>query len=69
VLKSLKHKISYLEFSNIVLNKANHIMKRKAAAEVRKHYEAFLKERCVKQEAEGEEEEEEEGVSGVAVGD
>lgn len=60
-------------------------MKRKAAAEVRKHYDAFLKERFVKQEAEGEEEEqeaegeeeeqeaegeeEEEGVSGVALGE
>lgn len=35
-------------------------MKRKAAAEVRKQYEVFLKERCVKQE---EGEEDEEGVS------
>lgn len=60
VLKSLKHKISYLEFSKIVLEKANHIMKRKAAAEVRKHYDAFIQEKGVKQEAEVESEEEEE---------
>jgi hypothetical protein len=50
VLKNLRHKINYLEFSKIIKEKTGYLMKRKASCEVRKHYEAFLKERAVKEE-------------------
>jgi hypothetical protein len=66
VLKALAHKINYLQFSHIIENKTGYLMKRKAACEIRKLYDAFLKEQAVKQEAEeedgGEDEEREEAV-------
>lgn len=38
VLKSLAHKINYQQFSDIIQRKTGYLMKRKAAAEVRKCY-------------------------------
>jgi hypothetical protein len=50
VLKSLGHKINFLQYSEIVLSKAGYILKRKAACEVKKVYEAFTQEKTVKEE-------------------
>lgn len=50
VIKTLGHKINFLQYSDIIHNKTGYLMKRKAACEVKKVYEQFSKEKTVKEE-------------------
>jgi hypothetical protein len=38
VLKSLKHKITFLQYSAVIQRKTGYSIKRKPAADIRKHY-------------------------------
>jgi hypothetical protein len=45
VLKSLKHKITFMQYSAVIKENAGYTIKRKPASDVRKQYQLFLKQR------------------------